>query len=93
MKPRSPDTDPWAEALQFELLRKAGPLRRLEIAGELTALAWNAARAALDRRYPHETQDQRDRRFLTQIYGRRLAREFIVQRQKRQGPKNKSAAP
>ena len=86
MKPRSPDTEVWAEELQFELLRKAGPARRLELSFELSAMVWNGVRAAIDRLYPQETQDQRDQRFLTQLYGEALAKDFIDYRQKIRGP-------
>jgi hypothetical protein len=86
---RSPDTDAWADEMQFELLRKATPARRLEIAGQLSAFAWNAARAAFDRLYPQETEDQRDQRFLTEIYGEELAEKFIAHRQKVLGPRNR----
>ena len=87
MLPRSPDTEVWAEELQFELLRKAGPARRLELAFQLSAMIWDGVRAAIDRRYPQETQDQRDERFLTQLYGEQLAVEFIAYRQRILGPK------
>ena len=87
MTPRSPDTEPWAEELQFELLRKAGPARRLELCCELSAMVWNGVRAAIDRLHPHETQDQRDLRFLTQLYGEQLAKDFIAYRQKILGPR------
>ena len=88
MIPRSPDTEVWAEELQFELLRKAGPARRLELSFDLSAMVWNGVRASIDRRYPQETQDQRDQRFLTQLYGEPLAVAFIAYRQRIVGPKS-----
>jgi hypothetical protein len=87
---RALDTDPEADEVQHELLRAAGPGRRLEIACQLSALAWNAARAGIDRFYPEETQDQRDFRFLESIYGRPLAEEFIAYRRKTLGPRNET---
>jgi hypothetical protein len=90
---RSPDTEPWADEMQIELLRKAGPARRLEIALQLSAMVWNAARQAFDRNYPEETEDQRDCRFLTEIYGKELARKFIAHRRKVLGPRNKRLKP
>ena len=89
---RSPDTDAWADQMQIELLRQAGPEKRLKIALELSAMVWNMARSAVDRYYPHETQDQRDLRFLTQCYGRELAEKFIAHRQKVLGPRNETLA-
>ena len=44
------------------------------------------ARAAVDRMFPHETQDQRDLRFYTQCYGRETAEQLIAMRQKCIGP-------
>jgi hypothetical protein len=90
--PRALDTEPWADEMQIELLRQAGPTRRAELCFELSAMAWNAARAAVDRLYPHETQDQRDLRFLTSVYGAQLARDFIAYRQKTLGPRNETVA-
>lgn len=90
---RARDTEPWADEMQIELLRQAGPTRRVQLCFELTAMAWNAARSAFDRMYPHETQDERDRRFLTSIYGRQLADDFIAYRQKVKGPKNERLTP
>ena len=90
---RARDTDEWADEMQFELLRQAGPTRRVQLCFELTAMAWNSARSAFDRLYPHETQDERDLRFLTSIYGAQLAKDFIAYRRKVQGPKNERLAP
>ena len=91
-KPLSPDTEPWAEEMQFDLLRRAGPARRLEIAGELTAFAWTAARAAVDRLYPNDTEDERDLRFLGGIYGKVLAEKFIAFRRRTMGPRDRRPA-
>lgn len=90
MVPQSLDTEDWAAKVQIELLRKAGSLRRLEIAGEMTAAAWNSCRAEFDRLYPRETQDQRDYRFLRHIYGEEIARNFIEQRKQFLGPRNET---
>ncbi|MBI3831222.1 MAG: hypothetical protein HY291_17015 [Planctomycetes bacterium] len=92
MVPQSLDTEDWAAKVQLDLLRKASSLRRLEIAGEMTAAAWNACRAEFDRLYPHETQDQRDYRFLRHIYGEAIARDFIAQRKRILGPRNETVA-
>jgi len=74
--------------MQIELLRQAGPEKRLQLACQLTAMAWNAARSAFDHLYPQETEDERDRRFLASIYGEKLANGFIAYRQKVRGPRN-----
>ena len=93
MKPRSPDTEPWAEEKQIELLRQAGPGRRLKLAFQLSAFGWQAARSAFDRLFPHETEDERDLRFLTQIYGAGHAHEFIAFRQKVRGVRSGKINP
>lgn len=79
------DTEPWAAEMQIELLRNASPARRFELACQLSAMIWNGARAAIDRLHPEETQDQRDLRFLSELYGLDLAKKFIAYRQSFQG--------
>src|SRR5579862_6410406 len=76
----------------MKFLRKAGPERRWLLTLQLSAMVWNASRAAFDRNYPQETQDQRDLRFMTQCYGRELAEKFIAHRQKVLGPRNETIA-
>ena len=88
MKPRSPDTEPRAEEMVFDLLRKAGPARRLELSFQLSAMVWNGMRATIDRLHPEKTQDERDRIFMTEMYGAELAKNFIAYRQKVRGPMN-----
>jgi hypothetical protein len=90
---RALDTEAWADEMQIELLRQAGPTRRVQLCFELTAMAWDAARSAFDRMYPHETQDERDLRFLSSIYGEQLAKDFIACRQRVMGPQNERLAP
>lgn len=80
MTPLSRDTEPWAEALQAELIRNATPAQRLKLALQLTCFSWNATRAAIDRLNPEKTQDERDRLFLTQLYGSETAEWFFVNR-------------
>lgn len=88
MKPLSPDTEPWAEEMQIELFRKASPARRYEIGCQLSAFVWNAARARIDALHPEETQDERDLRFLREVYDEKIARDFIAYRRKVLGPRD-----
>jgi hypothetical protein len=44
---RSADTDPEAEAVQMELLRRAGPARRAQMALELSEQVIGLARRAI----------------------------------------------
>ncbi len=87
------DTDPHIAQMQTELLRAAGPGKRLDLAVQLSAMTWNMARSAVDRYYPEETQDQRDLRFLSSVYGRELAEKFIAHRQRVLGPRNETLKP
>ena len=93
MSPRSPDTDPKMEELQFELLRRASPTRRLELAFQLSAMVRNGVRSAIDRAYPYETREQRDERFLTQLYGQDVAKAFIAYRRRVHGPVRERPTP
>ncbi len=90
MRPRSLDTDPRAEAMRIRLLREATPARRFELTCQLSAMIWNGVKAAIDRLYPHETQDQRDLRVLSEVYDKDLAKAFIAYRQKVRGPRNET---
>ena len=93
MKSLSMDTEHEAEEMKIRLLRQVSPARRLELAFQFSAMIWNGARAAMDRLYPEETLDQRDYRFLKELYGDPLARDFISYRQRMQGPKNEKLSP
>lgn len=70
---RSADTDAETEAVHLELLRRAGPARRLRMALDLSAQVLAMARRAVRRNHPHATEAELDRRYLEQVYGRELA--------------------
>ncbi len=76
MKPLAMDTDEWAERKQLELIRAATPAKRLNLALQLSAFSWNAARSAIDRLHPTENQEQRDHRFLELMYGQEIANRY-----------------
>ena len=67
------DTKPSAEQVQIELLRQAGMVRRLELAGEMTRFAIDGARAALRRRYPEASELEISLLFVEYNYGLALA--------------------
>lgn len=92
METRSRDTSPEMDEMQIELLRQAGPGRRLDMAVQLSQLTWNLARGAVDRAFPKETEDQRDLRFLSNIYGVDLAQKFIAFRKEKFGPRDGTLA-
>ncbi len=83
------DTDPAAEAKLIEIMRNMPPGEKLKRTFELSAAVWTMARAAYDRLYPEETEDQRDERFFASIWrDAELARKFIAYRQKVLGPRS-----
>jgi len=78
--PRPSDTDIAADAMQIEIIRKMPAARRLELTFQLSAEAWNMARAAFDRLYPNESVESRDLRFFSSLYGDELAQKFLGRR-------------
>jgi hypothetical protein len=76
MLPRSPDTDPEAERVQLELLRRAGPGRRAGMALALSAQVITLARRALRRLHPDLSAEEADLLFVELNYGRELAADL-----------------
>ena len=74
------DTEAWADKKQIEILRKLGPGKRLELAMQMSSALWNASRANVERLYPDWTEDQRDFLFLSSLYGKQLAQDFMAWR-------------
>lgn len=70
---RPADTDAAAEAVQIDLLRRAGPARRAAMALALSARVIALARRALRRSHPEETEVESRLRFVELHYGRELA--------------------
>jgi hypothetical protein len=67
------DTDPDAARVQIELLRQAGPARRLELALRLTRDVIAASRQTLRRLHPAASQEELDVLWVRQNYGDELA--------------------
>ena len=76
MRPLSRDTDPAAEAVQIELLRRAGPTRRFELARSLSRTTMALARRAIRRAHPGASEEEVAVRFVALHYGVELAREL-----------------
>jgi hypothetical protein len=72
---RSADTDPEAEAVQLELLRRAGPARRAQMALNLSALVIGLARRAIRASDPGLSELEVRLRFVELHYGSELASE------------------
>jgi hypothetical protein len=76
MRARSADTDPEAERVQIELLRRAGPVRRAQLAIALSAQVMSLARRAVRRSLPGGNAADADLRFVELHYGRALGAEL-----------------
>jgi hypothetical protein len=73
MQARSVDTDPDAEAVQLELLRKAGPARRARMALDLSAQVIGMSKRAIQRTMPGATALEVNLRFAELNYGYEIA--------------------
>ena len=73
MKHGMNDTDPKAEAVQMEILRKMSPAKKLAQADELSVWARHACLRALRRRHHDETEGQVRRRYAELVLGKELA--------------------
>jgi hypothetical protein len=86
---RSADTDPEAEAVQLELLRRAGPTRRAQMALSLSAQVIGLAKQAYRRQMPGASETEIGLRFVELNYGRELAeavRRHLAEREARGEP-------
>lgn len=73
---RSADTDPETERVHLDLLRRAGPDRRLQMSLDLSAVVITLAKQALQRSMPNATPTEVDLRFVELHYGRELAADL-----------------
>jgi hypothetical protein len=76
MVARSADTDPEAEKVQVDLLRRAGPGRRTQMALSLSGEVIGLARRAIQRSLPEASQEEVQLRFVALQYGQRLSSEL-----------------
>jgi len=68
-----PDTQPKAERVQIELLRRASPWRKLEMVGQMNQTVRTLALSGLRQRYPHATPEELRRRLADLLLGPMLA--------------------
>ena len=73
MRTQSPDTSPEAERVLIELLRKAPPWRRLQLADQMSRTARDLAMAGLRMRFPTASEAELRRRFADIHLGPELA--------------------
>lgn len=69
------DTHPKMEALQIQLLRQAGPARKMEMLAQLNASARTLALNGLRSRYPQASETELRRRLADLLLGEDLARK------------------
>jgi len=67
------DTHPDAERVQIELLRQAGPERRVAMACALTDQVMAMSKAAISRAHPGLSKIEQDLLFIDVHYGRAVA--------------------
>jgi hypothetical protein len=67
------DTHPEAEQVLIELLRQAPVWRKLELMGQLNAMARSLALNNLRRQYPQATESELRRRLAGRVLGEELA--------------------
>ncbi|MCI0420826.1 MAG: hypothetical protein L0387_15685 [Acidobacteria bacterium] len=85
MRTQSTDTHPAAEAVQIDLLRKAGTAKRLSIAFSLSEEVSLLAYDGIRRAHPKATKDEALHIFASVHYGAELAeklRECLVRRRR-----------
>jgi hypothetical protein len=68
-----PDTQPEAERIQIELLRRAPPWRKLEMVGQMNQTVRTLALSGLRHRHPHATPERLRRRLADLLLGPALA--------------------
>lgn len=73
------DTDSVAQGRYYELLRAAGPARRLEAAVSLSAAVRALAEEGIRERHPHAAEDEVRVRLAVRLYGREVARSLFAQ--------------
>ena len=76
MQARSADTDPEAEKVQIDLLRRAGPGRRAHMALSLSAEVIGLARRAIQRSSPDASPLEVQLRLVALQYGPELSSEI-----------------
>ena len=82
-KTQSPDTSEAAERAQFEMLRRAGSRRRLQLALAHTASATRIARSRIARRHPQWSEEEVGLHWTALMYGEETERRVRLELQRR----------
>ena len=77
------DTQPEAEAVQFELLRRMTTAQKFELTCALTDMAIDQSRRAIERRFPDLSPSEVDLKFIELHYGADLAERVSRYRKER----------
>lgn len=77
MKTMSPDTHPDIERFHLELIRKASIFRRLQMVTSLVKTTRYLSWQGICERYPNETQEARIERYVSLLYGDKVAQQVI----------------
>lgn len=87
-KTQSPDTSEAAERAQFEMLRRAGSRRRLELARAQTASATRIARRRIARRHPQWSEQEIGLHWTALMYGEEIERRVRRELERRSSGEN-----
>lgn len=82
-KTQSPDTSEAAERAQFEMLRRAGARRRLELARAQTASATRLAQRRIARSHPQWSEQEIGLHWTALMYGEEAAHRLRRELQRR----------
>ena len=85
---RSSDTDPAAERVQIDLLRRASVARRAMLARSLSCTVLQLTRRAVEERYPTASPDEQSVRLVEICYGKELAEGLRRDLEARRGRPN-----
>jgi hypothetical protein len=80
MKTLSPDTHSDAEQFHIEMIRNAPISRRLQMVTSLIQTTRQLAWKGMCDRYPHHTQKERIRRFMSLLYQDEILAERVAER-------------
>ena len=78
MKPLSPDTQPQAERIHIEMIRKRPLSLRIQIVTSLIQTTRQLSWRAVCERYPQEKLESRLRRFILLLYGDEFLADRLV---------------
>jgi hypothetical protein len=79
MKTLSPDTHPDAERIHIEMIRIAPIFQRLQMVTSLIKTTRQLSWRGICERYPHDTQKERIKRFMSLLYNDETLAERVAE--------------